>query len=155
MDNLIIPRSNLVEFPINTTPSSGMRCNAELIPSMGNNNIILFGFELYTATQMATAPSGRTVVAASTAPGTAFTLRDVNKMDILYNFPYYSGIRINTAGLYTIVKPRKINLTDCYALIISTTGLSANETFLANFYFEYEENLPQKLVEIIAKDSTR
>jgi hypothetical protein len=45
-------------------------------------------------------------------------------------------IRANNAGLIVLLKPRIINLTDCYVQITNTTSLNVNESVAANLYYD-------------------
>jgi hypothetical protein len=54
----------------------------------------------------------------------------------MYQVPMYTLIRANNAGLIVLLKPRIINLTDCYVQITNTTGLTLNESVAANLYYD-------------------
>ena len=48
----------------------------------------------------------------------------------------YTLIRANNAGLIVLLKPRIINLTDCYVQITNTTSLTVGESVAANLYYD-------------------
>ena len=109
MNNLIIKRSQIVEAVINGTPAANVRYYFQNIPNLAANNLRLYGLEGFSTTQLATTPTGYTCV--STTTGIVVTLRDTNKVEFLYQMPFYTTIRANNYGAYTILSPRTINLT--------------------------------------------
>jgi hypothetical protein len=54
----------------------------------------------------------------------------------MYQVPMYTLIRSNNAGLIVLLKPRIINLTDCYVQITNTTSLTVGESVAANLYYD-------------------
>lgn len=134
MNNLVIKRSQIVEAKLSGSVTVGNRYYFQDIPNLSRNNIIVYGLEAFTESQLAVAPSGNTTVGTST--GILVTLRDNNKQEFMYQVPYYTLIRANNAGLIVMMKPRIINLTDCYITLTSTSGLSANEVAAFNLYYD-------------------
>jgi len=134
MNNLIIKRSQIVEAKLSGSVSTGNRYYFTDIPNLSRNNCIIYGIEAFTDSELSTAPSGSTVVGTST--GIAVTLRDNQKKEFMYQVPYYTLIRSNNAGLIVMMKPRIINLTDCYITVTNTTGLSVNEVAAFNLYYD-------------------
>lgn len=134
MNNLVIKRSQIVEAKLSGSLAVGNRYYFQDIPNLSRNNIIVYGIEAFIDAQLAVAPSGNTVVGAST--GILVTLRDNNKQEFMYQVPYYTLIRANNAGLIVMMKPRIINLTDCYVSLTSTSGLTANEVAAFNLYYD-------------------
>ena len=134
MNNLVIKRSQIVEAKLSGSLAVGNRYYFQDIPNLSRNNIIVYGIEAFIDAQLAVAPSGNTVVGAST--GILVTLRDNNKQEFMYQVPYYTLIRANNAGLIVMMKPRIINLTDCYVSLTSTRGLTAKEVAAFNLYYD-------------------
>jgi hypothetical protein len=134
MNNLIIKRSQQIEFKLSGSVTTGKRYFATDIPNLSRNNVVVYGIEFFTATQQATTPTGNTVVSLST--GIAVTLRDNKKQEFMYQIPMYTLIRSLNAGLIVLLKPRIINLTDCYVQITNTASLSVNEVVSANIYYD-------------------
>jgi hypothetical protein len=134
MNNLVIKRSQIVEAKLAGSLAVGNRYYFQDIPNLSRNNIIVYGIEAFTESQLAVAPSGSTVVGAST--GIVVTLRDNNKQEFMYQVPYFTLIRANNAGLIVMMKPRIINLTDCYVSLTSASGLTANEVACFNLYYD-------------------
>ena len=97
MNNLIIKRSQQIEFRLTGSIATGKR---------------------YFATDI------------------AVTLRDNKKQEFMYQVPMYTLIRSNNAGLIVLLKPRIINLTDCYVQITNTTSLNVTESVAANLYYD-------------------
>jgi len=134
MTNLIIKRSQQIEFRLTGSIAAGKRYFATDIPNLSRLNCVVYGIEFFSATQEATTPTGNTVVGTTT--GITVTLRDNKKQEFMYQVPMYTLIRANNAGLIVLLKPRIINLTDCYVQITNTTGLNLNESVAANLYYD-------------------
>jgi hypothetical protein len=134
MNNLIIKRSQIVEFKLSGTLTVGKRYYATDIPNLSRNNIVVYGIELFTATQLAVTPTGNTSVPVST--GIVVTFRDNFKQEFMYQIPAFTLIRANNAGLIVLLKPRIINLTDCYVTLTSVSGLTADQTVPCNLYYD-------------------
>jgi hypothetical protein len=134
MNNLIIKRSQQIEFRLTGSIATGKRYFATDIPNLSRNRTVVYGIEFFSATQEATTPTGNPVVGTTT--GITVTLRDDKKQEFMYQVPMYTLIRANNAGLIVLLKPRIINLTDCYVQITNTTGLTLNDSVAANLYYD-------------------
>lgn len=135
MNNLIIKRSQIVEAQFTGTPSTGKKYNFLEIPNLSRNNIILYGFEAFTAAQLSTTPNNNVVIASADQVNVVVTLRDNNKREFVYQVPYYTLIRANNGGFIVMVKPRIINLTDCYVQITSAGSIASNQVACFNLYY--------------------
>jgi len=134
MNNLVIKRSQIVEAKLQGNLAVGNRYYFKDIPNLSRNNVVIYGIEAFTDSELSVAPSGATTVGAST--GIVVTLRDNQKKEFMYNVPYYTLIRANNAGLIVMMKPRIINLTDCYVSLTSTSSLTLNEVAAFNLYYD-------------------
>jgi hypothetical protein len=134
MNNLVIKRSQIVEAKLQGNLAVGNRYYFKDIPNLSRNNVVIYGIEAFTDSELSVAPSGATTVGTST--GIVVTLRDNQKKEFMYNVPYYTLIRANNAGLIVMMKPRIINLTDCYVSLTSTSGLTLNEVATFNLYYD-------------------
>jgi hypothetical protein len=138
--NVVVKRSQEVVAQIVGTPAVGKKYKFQDIPNLSRNNIVVYGFEAYSAAQQTTTPDGFTVVSAAASLGITITLRDNKKQEFVYQLPMYSAIRANNGGLAIIIKPRIINLTDCYVQITNTSGISASEAVAVNLYYDIVED---------------
>lgn len=136
MNNLIIKRSQLVQAQITGTPATGRRYNFQEVPNLSRNNIILYGYECYTRTELAIAPDSSQVVAAADIDGVIVTWRDINKVEFVYQQPAFNLVRSNVGGFVTMCKPRIINLTDSYVQLTSVGGIVANDVVVFNIYYQ-------------------
>lgn len=136
MSNLIIKQSQLATAVISGTPTTGRRYAFADIPNLSRNNIVLYGLEAYSADQLSKTPEGATVVAAADTNQIVVTLVDTKNIEYVYQMPYYSLIRSNNGGFVVMLKPRIINLTDCYIQITDTTGISTDEVVVFNLYYD-------------------
>ena len=136
MNNLIIKRSQLVTAQITGTPATGRRYNFLEIPNLSRNNIILYGFECYTTTQLAKTPDNLTPISAANIPNVVLTLRDNDKVEFVYQVPCFNFIRSNVGGFITMMKPRIINLTDSYVQLTAVGTIAQDEAAVFNFYYQ-------------------
>jgi len=134
MNNLVIKRSQQIEFRLTGSIATGKRYFATDIPNLSRNNVVVYGIEFFTSAQETTTPTGNTVTSVST--GTVVTLRDNKKQEFMYQVPQYTLIRANNAGLIVLLKPRIINLTDCYVQLTNTTGITLGDSVAANIYYD-------------------
>ena len=134
MNNLVIKRSQQIEFRLTGSIATKKRFFATDIPNLSALNCVVYGIEFFSAAQEATTPTGNTVTSVST--GTVVTLRDNKKQEFMYQIPMYTLIRANNAGLIVLLKPRIINLTDCYVQLTNTTGITLGESVAANIYYD-------------------
>lgn len=135
MNNLIIKRSQLIEAQFSGTPAAGKKYQFLEIPNISRNNIIVYGFEAFTAAQLAVTPNNNTVVASSTSDQMVITLIDNDNKERVYQLPYYTAIRSLNGGFVLMVKPFILNLTRSYVQLTSTTGINANEVASLNLYY--------------------
>jgi hypothetical protein len=135
MNNLIIKRSQLIEAQFTGTPAAGKKYQFTEIPNISRNNIIVYGFEAFTATQLAVTPNNNTVIASGVSDQLVVTLIDNDNKERVYQLPYYTAIRSLNGGFVLMVKPFILNLTRSYVQITSATGISANEVASINLYY--------------------
>jgi hypothetical protein len=135
MNNLIIKRSQLIEAQFTGTPATGKKYQFTEIPNISRNNIVIYGFEAFTATQLAVTPNNNTVVASGVSDQLVVTLIDNDNKERVYQLPYYTAIRSLNGGFVLMVKPFILNLTRSYVQITSATGITANEVASFNLYY--------------------
>jgi len=135
MNNLIIKRSQLIEAQFTGTPATGKKYQFTEIPNISRNNIVIYGFEAFTATQLAVTPNNNTVIASGVSDQLVVTLIDNDNKERVYQLPYYTAIRSLNGGFVLMVKPFILNLTRSYVQITSATGISANEVASINLYY--------------------
>jgi hypothetical protein len=135
IDNLVIKRSQLVEAQITGTAAVGKRYQFTEVPNISRNNIIIYGFECFTAAQLAVTPNNNTVIASTVSDQLCVTLVDNDNQERIYQLPYYTGIRSLNYGFVFRVKPFVMNLTRSYIQITNASGISANEVACLNLYY--------------------
>lgn len=136
MYNLVVKRSQLVEAQIVGAPATGKRYQFTEIPNLSRNNVVLYGIEAYSATQLAVSPNNNTVIANAQIDQLCLTLVDNNNQELIYQLPYYSAIRSLNGGFPFLVKPFVLNLTRSYIQLTDSTGFSANQVALINIYYQ-------------------
>lgn len=136
MNNLIIKRSQLVRAQITGTPAVGNKYYYTTVQNISRNNCILYGFEVFTATQLAKTPQNETVISGSAVDQIVMTWRDNNKIEYIYQMPIYTAVRSLNGGFISLQKPRIINLDDSYIQLTDTTGINSNEVLAVNLYYD-------------------
>lgn len=136
MNNLIIKRSQLVRAKVTGTPTVGNKYYYTEVPNLSRNNIILYGFEVFSATQLSKTPQNETVIAAAGVPNVVLTWRDNKKQEFIYQMAAYTAVRSNNGGFIMLMKPRIINLTDSYIQLTNTTSINSNEVLAVNMYYD-------------------
>lgn len=135
MNNLIIKRSQLIEAQFTGTPAVGKKYQFTEIPNISRNNILIYGLEAFTSTQLSTTPNNNTVVAAGVSDQLVVTLIDNDNKERVYQLPYYTAIRSLNGGFVLMVKPFILNLTRSYVQITDATGISSNQVASFNLYY--------------------
>ena len=135
MNNLIIKRSQLIEAQFTGTPATGKKYQFTEIPNISRNNIVIYGFEAFTSTQLAVTPNNNTVVSSGVQDQLVVALIDNDNKERVYQLPYYTAIRSLNGGFVLMVKPFILNLTRSYVQITDATGISANQVASINLYY--------------------
>ena len=137
MNNIIIKQSQLVTATFDGTPTVNRRYKFDDIPNLSRNNIILYGIEAYSASQLTNTSDGSDVIAAADTLGVTVTLKDNQNNEFIYQMPYYNLIRSNNGGFVILLEPKIINLTDCYVQINNALGLANGDKVVFNFYYDF------------------
>lgn len=135
MNNLIIKRSQLVEAQIVGTAAAGKKYQFTEVPNISRNNIIIYGFEAFTSTQLSTTPNNNAVVAVGVADQICVTLVDSENRERIYQLPYYTAIRSLNGGFVLMVQPFVLNLTRSYIQLTDATGVVSNSVASINLYY--------------------
>jgi len=134
MNNLIIKRSQLIEAEVQTL-AIGQKYQFKEIPNLSRNNILLYGFEAYSRTQLRNSPNGNDVILGADAHNVVVSFRDTNKVEFVYQVPMYNLIRSNVGGFITMITPRLINLTDSYIQLVAAGTVTPGEAVVLNLYY--------------------
>lgn len=138
MQNAIIHRSVLAEARITATPAIGQRFFFDDIPDISKNNIVVYGIIGYSATQLATSPQQRTVIAAAGVPSIALTIVDANNVQLVQQMPVYDTVRSLNGGFVATFDNLPMNLTRSYIEIMATTSLNSGESFVCELLYRYK-----------------
>lgn len=137
MNNLIIKRSQIAEAQFTGSISIGKKYQFLEIPNMSRNNILLYGFEVYSRTQLRATPMGNDTILAADVHNVVLSFRDVNKVEFVYQMPIYNLIRSNVGGFITMITPRLINLTDSYVQLTDVGTISVDEVVAVNLFYSF------------------
>lgn len=135
MNNLIIKRSQLAEAQVTGSVAVGKKYQFLEIPNLSRNNILLYGYEVYSASQLSNTPNGNVVISAANIPNVVLSFRDTNKVEFVYQVPTFSLIRANVGGFISMITPRLINLTDSYIQLTATGSINVDEVLAVNLYY--------------------
>lgn len=137
MNNLIIKNSQLVQAVVtNATPAYGQTYFFQDIPNISKGNIALYGIEAYSATQMATSPTGNTVISQANCIGLSVSLVTTkNNFKQIEDQPYYNFIRSVNSGFVVLLNAIRIDLTKCYITILNAGTIAQNQVALFNLYY--------------------
>jgi hypothetical protein len=135
MNNLIIKRSQLLEAQIVSTPAVGKKYQFTEIPNLSRNNIIVYGIEAFTTTQLTTTPNNNTPITAAESLGIVVTLVDNNNNERIYQLPYYTAIRSLNGGFVLMFKPFILNITRSYIQLTNVSTIAAGEVAVFNVYY--------------------
>ncbi len=135
MNNLIIKRSQLAEAQFTGTVAVGKKYGFTQIPNISRNNIIIYGFEVFTADQLAFTPSANEVIPASAKNAIVITFVDDSNVERIYQIPYSALITENNGGFIRMVKPFILDLTKSYVQCVDTTNITTNQVASVNLYY--------------------
>ena len=137
-----IKNSYLIEVNLGSTvPGAGANLTFQDYPQL--RNIYVTGVEVFDADTCAISPSGKTVT--STLSGITVTLIDKFNQEQLKQYPAQDLNPEVRSGFYRDIVPFPLQLTKSFITILSTTGLSANQSILLNvFYLTEKEYAAQK-----------
>jgi hypothetical protein len=130
---MIITNSYLVELNLPTI-SLGQRYTFLDVPQLRYNAVIIDGLEAFTNAQLATSPNNKNIITAAASVNIVCTFV-VDETEEIYQIPYYTLISSNNAGLIREFANKRINLVKSYATILNTSGLTAAESLIFNFYY--------------------
>lgn len=135
MYNLIIKRSQLIEAQITGTPAAGKKYPFTQVPNISRNNIIVYGFEVFTASQLAVTPNNNTVISAGALTGLTATFVDENNVERVYQIPGYTLVSSLNGGFIRMVKPFIFNLTKSYIQMTDVSSVNTDEVASLNLYY--------------------
>jgi hypothetical protein len=138
MQNAIIHRSVLAEARITATPAIGQRFFFDDIPDISKNNIVVYGIIGYSATQLATSPQQRPVIAAAGVPSIALTIVDANNVQLVQQMPIYDSVRSLNGGFVATFDNLPMNLTRSYIEIMATTSLNSGDSWVCELLYRYK-----------------
>jgi hypothetical protein len=133
LKKMIITNSYLVELNLPTI-SLGQRYTFLDIPQLRYNSVIIEGIEAFSVDQLAVSPNNKTIVSTAATLNLVLTLV-VDETEELYQIPYYTLISSENAGLIREFANKRINLVKSYVTILNTTGLTAAQSVIFNFYY--------------------
>lgn len=131
---MIITNSYLVELNL-ATISQGQRYTFLDVPQLRYNAVTIDAVESLTASQLATSPNLKTTISATGMLGIVLTFV-VDETEEIYQIPYYTLNAASNSGLIRSFNNKRINLVKSYATILNTTGLTAGQSLMFNFFYK-------------------
>jgi hypothetical protein len=135
MNNLVIKRSQLAEVQFTGTPSVNKNYAFTQIPNISRNNIIIYGFEVFSADQLAATPSGNTIVAAADIKNLVLTFVDDKNKERQYQVPAFTLVSSSNGGFVRMFKPFILNLTKSYAQLVAAGSVAEDQSLAVNIYY--------------------
>lgn len=129
----VIENSYLVELNM-ATVSVGQRYTFNDVPQLRAGSILVKGVEAYSADQLSTSPNARPVIASNAMPNIVVTLVEKDT-EVIYQIPYFTLVSSLNGGLIRMLKNKQINLVKSYAICYNTTGITAGDSLMFNFYY--------------------
>jgi hypothetical protein len=135
MNNLIIKRSQLVEAQFTGTPAIGVKYAFTQVPNISRNNIIIYGFEVFTSSQLVNTPSNNPVIPSSAQTSIVITFVDDNNVERIFQIPYYTLLSSANGGFIRMVKPFILNLTKSYVQAVDVSNITEGDVASVNLYY--------------------
>lgn len=135
MNNLIIKRSQIAEAVFTGTPAVGKKYPFTQIPNISRNNIVIYGMEVFTASQLTVTPSGKTIITAANSLNVVITFVDNKNVERIFQIPYSALVSSSNGGFIRMVKPFLLNLTKCYVQLVGAGTVATSEAIAVNFYY--------------------
>jgi len=130
----VIERSYLTEVQLTLAPGANQSVKFLDIPELSQrkHKVIIYSIECFNASDLATSPGSRTVVALLT--GITVTFVQESTEDVL-RYPCNDLRPGANSGLMRMFNKKRINIPSSYITIYNATGLNQNEVVLFNFIY--------------------
>lgn len=131
----IAKRSRLVSAKLTSTDKNNYPFLN--VPDLAQDNIRVYGIEVFSSDQLTTDPNGLTVVSAAALKGLTLTLVSGTKKSII-DLPLKDLVRSENGGFIFALDNIPITLTSCYVTIQNSTGISANQVAVFNLLYTFK-----------------
>jgi hypothetical protein len=99
-------------------------------------NIMVYGFESYTASSVTKTPSGNSLVTDSGASGLTLNFLDDKSINLVNQIPYNALNTYLMGGVVREFKPFRMVLQKSFVSISDSTNLSINQSILLNILYK-------------------
>jgi hypothetical protein len=99
-------------------------------------NIVVYGIESFTSTQIATTPAGNSVVTSSGATGLILNFLDDKSINLVNQMPYYALNAASNSGVVREFKPFACVLQKSFVTITNASGLTVNQSAFFNLIYK-------------------
>jgi hypothetical protein len=100
-----------------------------------NEEVTVYGIEVFTSDQATKTPGGNTLVTELGAQGLVLNFLDNNSINKVNQMPYYSLVSSYNSGVVREFKPFKMVLQKCFVQVTDSTNLTANQAILVNLIY--------------------
>lgn len=100
------------------------------------NNIVVYGIESYTSTQITTTPSGNTVITDAGAGGITLNFLDDKSINLVNQIPYLALNAAINSGVVREFKPFKCVLQKSFITITQSGSLSVGQSAFFNLIYK-------------------
>lgn len=132
---MIIKKSYLFEVPVGASVGGNGR-EISFPQNLGQiNNAIVYGIEVYSASDINASPSGATPVSLAGCRSAVLKVFE-NSTANLFLLPLVDLMPSQQGGLQREFKPFRVNMSKSKIVLFAGTSISANQSFILNFIYE-------------------
>lgn len=131
----VTERSLTIEVKL-TTVSVGAQIIFPDNQIIRGQNIVVYGIESFTSSQITTTPSNNTVVSSDGALGLVLNFLDDKSINLVNQMPYYALNAASNSGVVREFKPFKCVLQKSFVTITNATNLSVGQSAFFNLIYK-------------------
>jgi len=136
---IAVCRQDLLEIPIDNTPAQGNQYKFQLTQNNFLNvpDVIIYGIEVLSTTEMAVSPTGRTLITAANVPNLILNIFERGQTTQFgRNYP---ATRLRPSlydGITQYFNPRPIDLNLSYVQMVAAGTMASGESICLNVYYK-------------------
>jgi hypothetical protein len=128
----IVEKSYLVELNLGTVVGAQRQVNFQFIPQL--KDAIIYGVEVFSATQVSLSPNGATVVSTLGLADLTVTFAVGDDQDVFLQ-PCADLNPALVAGFIRMYNNKRFNLTKSFITMQGVANIAANQAVLFNFFY--------------------
>lgn len=112
---------------------------------LGNENVLVYGLQAFTAGQQTISPGGATVIPANAATSLIIDVVDTNSDHRINQSPYFNWISSLNLGYPYMLNPFRIQMDKSLITVVDTANLTANQVALIGLLYFTQQDLTKIL----------